>query len=187
MIRQHGHIAFACAKWRQRDDFKRQPVEQIRTETPLFDKPRQMLVGRRDDTDINLQRLVCADPRHFAIFDRAQQAFLRTRRQGCELVKKQRPAVGFLEPPLARLGRAGKRPRFMPKQLGLDQCFGQRRAVHRDQWPGPTRAQAMQAFGNQLLAGSPLADHQHGPVQCRCTARALDAVQKGIRLPDNLL
>ena len=41
-------------------------------------------------------------------------------------------------------------------------------------------------FRDQLLAGSALADHEHGPVKRRGAARALDGVEKREALPDEL-
>jgi hypothetical protein len=45
----------------------------------------------------------------------------------------------------------------------------------------------MQTFGDQFLAGPSLADHQNGPVERSGTAGALDRVEKGQALPDELI
>ena len=45
----------------------------------------------------------------------------------------------------------------------------------------------METFGNQLLAGSTLADDQHGPVERRGTARALNGVEEREALADELV
>ncbi len=71
------------------------------------------------------------------------------------------PPFGFLEPPHARSGRAGEGAGLMPEQFGLDQRLGQRRAVHDDQRLVPAGRQAVEALGDQFLAGPALADHQH--------------------------
>ncbi len=80
MIGEHRHVALAMAKRRQGDDLERQPVEQIGAEPPGVDQRGQMLVGRRHDADIDIDRPRRADPRHLAIFDRTQQPLLRARR-----------------------------------------------------------------------------------------------------------
>jgi len=45
----------------------------------------------------------------------------------------------------------------------------------------------VQALGDQLLAGTALADHQDRPVEGGGTARPLDRVEKGEALPDELI
>jgi hypothetical protein len=40
---------------------------------------------------------------------------------------------------------------------------------------------------DQFLAGAALADDEHGTVEGRCTARALDCVEEGEALPDELV
>src|SRR4051812_12070232 len=45
----------------------------------------------------------------------------------------------------------------------------------------------VQALGDQFLAGAALPDHQHGPVERRRTARALDRVEERIALANELL
>ena len=140
---------------------KRQPVEQIGAELALVDLRREILVGRGDDADVDRDRLGRADPRDLAIFDRAQQPVLRGHRQGAELVEEQGAAIGFLEPAVARLGGAGEAARLVAEQFGLDQIFGQGRAVHDDQRARPARGQVVETLGDQLLAGAALADDQH--------------------------
>ena len=137
----------------------------------------------RTSTVIGLLR---ADPGDLAIFDRAQQPVLRRARQRGELVEEQGAAVGLLEAAGAGLGRAGEGAGLVAEQLGLDQGLGQRRAVHHDQRPVPAGGKMVEALGDQLLAGAALADHQHRPVERRGAARALDRVEEGRGLADQL-
>ena len=125
-------------KRRQRDDLEAQPVEQIGAEPPLLDQPRQMLVGRGDDADVDLDRPAGADPRHLAIFDRAQQPVLRRAGEGRQLVEEERAAIGLLEPPLPGLGGAGEAACLVAEQFRLDQRLGERGAVHHDQAARPS-------------------------------------------------
>jgi hypothetical protein len=74
-----------------------------------------MLVGGRDDAHVNAHRTRRADPRHLAIFDRAQQPVLGRAGQRGELVQEQGAAVGFLEPgPGAPSWRRVKAPDSWP-------------------------------------------------------------------------
>src|SRR5437764_7127226 len=81
----------------------------------------------------------------------------------------------------------GETPGLMPKELGFDQVFGQRGAVHDNQRPRPAGREVVKAFGNQFLARSPLADHQHRSVERRGTARPLDRVEERKTLADELV
>ena len=89
--------------------------------------------------------------------------------------------------PARRAGRAGERARLVAEQLGLDQRLGQRRAVHDDQRVFPAVRQAVEALGDQLLAGAALADDEHRAAHRRGAAGALDRVEEGARLADELV
>ena len=186
MFSEQRDVTRPRAKRRQRDHLKAQPVEQIGAEAALLHQPRQMLVGCSDDAYVDADWLGRADAGDLAIFDRAQQPILRRRRQAGEFVEEQGAAIGLLEPPVARLDRTGKAARFMPEQFGLDQIFGQRRAIHRHQWTSPAARQMVEALGNQLLARAALADHQYGAIERRGAAGALDSIEKGQARPDEL-
>ena len=101
MLGEDRNIALAVAQRRQGDDLEAQPVEQVGAEAAFLDQPRQMLVGGSDDPDVDLERPARSDPRHLAIFDRAQQPILGRARQGGELVEEQGAAIGLLETPRA--------------------------------------------------------------------------------------
>ena len=75
----------------------------------------------------------------------------------------------------------------MEEQLGLDQIFGQRGAIHCHQRPRPARRQVVEALGNQLLASTAFADDQNRAVERCGTARPLDRVEKGEALADELI
>jgi hypothetical protein len=67
----------------------------------------------------------------------------------------------------------------MSKQFRLDEGFGKGCAIHGNQGPCPSRAEPVQALGNQLLAGAALTDDQYRAVQRSGTACSLDRIQKG--------
>src|SRR5690606_32031025 len=96
------------------------------------------------------------------------------------------PAMRVLELAHAQLHRAGKGPRFVAEQLAFEQVLGDGGAVDRHE---RTRARAVlvQTSGNDLLAGSRLADDQDVDLLARERrdqfARLLDAV----RTPHELL
>ena len=74
----------------------------------------------------------------------------------------------------------------MAEQLGLDQGFGQRGAVHGDQRLVPAARQAVKAFGDEFFTRTALADHKHGAVHGRSAGGAFDRVEEGPGLADEL-
>ena len=88
IVGQHFHIAFTHTQGRQGNDLEAQPVEQVGTEIPALRLGRQVFIGGGHDTDIDARRATRSDPRDLAIFDRAQQPFLRPHRQSAQFVEK---------------------------------------------------------------------------------------------------
>ncbi len=76
MVRQDGNVAAPVAERRQGHHLEGQAVQKVGAEPILLDQLRQMLVGRGDDADVDLNRPRRADARDFAIFDRAEQPIL---------------------------------------------------------------------------------------------------------------
>ena len=94
-----------------------------------------------------------------------------------DLVEEQRAAIGLLEAALPPLGGAGERAGLVAEQLGIQQVFRQRAAIHLHERLVPARRQIVQALGDQLLAGSALADHQDRALDQRRDRDALKAFQ----------
>jgi hypothetical protein len=59
-----------------------------------FGKPAQILVARRHDPDVGLDRGTAADGGVFALLQHAQQPCLRFHRHVADFVEKQRAAFG---------------------------------------------------------------------------------------------
>ena len=76
-------------------------------------------------------------------------------------VQQQRAARGQLEAAESPFHRAGEGALLVAEDLALDQRFGNRRAVDRDEWPRLARAQIVQRARHQFLAGAALAGDQH--------------------------
>src|SRR4051812_24199635 len=187
MLRELRYVPFPCSERREGDHLERQPIQQIGAELAPFDLRRKTLVGCGDDPHVDGDRLGSADACDLAIFDGPQEAILRSHGQSAELVKEQSSAVRLLETAMPRLGGTSEASGFVAEQLGFDQIFGQGGAVHDDQRARPARRQMVETFGDQLLAGAPLADNEHGPVERRRAARAFDRIEKCQALADELV
>ncbi len=186
MFSQHRDVAFAHPERRQGDNLEAQPIQQVGAEPSLLRELRQILVRGRDDPDVDIDRSRRTDPRHFAVFDRAQQSLLRAHRQCSQFVEKQRAFVGFLETPGPSSGSTGEGTLLMTKQFRLDQRFRQSGAVQRHQWLAPSRGEPVEALGYQFLAGSALADDKHRTTHCGSATGALDCVKEGAGLAEEL-
>ena len=88
IIRQHTDITLAHAQGRQRDDLETEPVQQVGAKLAALRLAGQVLIGRGNDPDIDPHGPARTDPGNLAIFDRAQQPFLRAHRQCAQFVEK---------------------------------------------------------------------------------------------------
>src|SRR5262249_52504559 len=108
MLGEQWNVLEALAQWRDGDDIKGQPVEEIAAETAFPGERRQIGVGGSDNADIDVMRLVAADALKAAIFDDAQDLFLHGERGGGDLVEKQGAAIGNLKARQTPAHGAGK-------------------------------------------------------------------------------
>ena len=98
-------------------------VEQILTQRAVRDRRLHVLVGRRDQPDVDLERLGAAEALELPLLQHPQQLDLRREVDVADLVEQQRPAVGELEAALLALLGAGERALFVAEELRLDQRF----------------------------------------------------------------
>jgi hypothetical protein len=93
-----------------------------------------------------------------ALLEHAQELGLKRGLQVADLVEKEGPAVGELEAPGLRLGRASEGALFVAEQLALDQRGRECGAVDGDQRRVTTRAPRVERPGEELLAAAGLAE-----------------------------
>src|SRR5690349_13265560 len=106
------------------------------------------------------------------VLERAKKLGLRRQRQVGDLVEKQRPAIGALELAAAPAYTGGGAV-FDAEELGFEQCFDKRRAIHRHERPTAPGADLVDLPGNQLFAGAALAVDERDEVRRRHTLDAL--------------
>ena len=119
---QRGH--------RKRNDVK--PVIQVFAEPALADQVLQVLMRRRYKPDIDLNRIVGADPLEGLLLQHAQQLRLEIQGNIADLVEEECAGGGEFEPAGFVADRAGKGPFDVPKQFTLEQTRGERGAVDFD-------------------------------------------------------
>src|SRR2546430_13322350 len=143
-------------------------------------------VRGRDDAHAHALRLGRADALELARLEHAQQLRLLRQGQIRNLVEKQRPALGELEPPDAIHLRVGEGPLHVPEQLALEQSVGNPAQVDGDEGPlGPARG-GVQPAGDDLLASAVLAQDEHVGVRRADALHQLEHRLHGGRLGDQL-
>ena len=133
ILGEQADVLGALAQRRELDADDIQPVEQILAEGLLRDLLFEVLVRRRDDAHIGLQRFVAADAGEFALLQDAQDFALERQRHVADFVEEKRAAVALLEAADARAGRAGERAFLVAEEFALEQLLGNGRAVDRDE------------------------------------------------------
>src|SRR5262245_59685425 len=99
----------------------------------LPDRLDRIGIGRGDDAHAHRLLDARTGTPELLLLQYAQELHLRGRRHLAELVEEQSAAIRELEAALAAIGRAGERAFFVAEDLALQQRFGNRRAVDRDE------------------------------------------------------
>ena len=157
-----GHVLEAFAQGGHPDGEHVEPVIEVLAEASLLHEADQILVGRRDQPEVDLDRVLGADGIDLALLQRTQQLHLRIERELADLVKEQRAVTGLLEFPGPLLGSAGKRALLVAEQDALHQILGNGAAIDRDKRPAGACAFALDGTRDQLLADAALTFDQHG-------------------------
>ena len=122
-------IAGALAQRRQFDAQHAQPVVQVGAETAGGHQVAQRSVAGADHAHVHAARLRGAHAPHFAALQHAQQALLKRRAGGGQLVQEERAAIGGFEESRAFPGGAGKGAARVSEELGFQQRVGEAGAV----------------------------------------------------------
>src|SRR6185503_4618136 len=110
-------------------------------------------------------RPFAADTPDLTLLQRPKQLRLNRCDDFTNLVEKQRAPRGHLEETGRVTHRTGKGAPNMAKELRLEQGFGQRRAIDRDERPRGTLALLVDHAHDELLAGAALAVDQDSGVE----------------------
>ena len=86
-----------------------------------------------------LDRAFAADTHDLAVLDDAKQSNLGGEGELADLVEKERPAIGLLEPALPAGDRAGEGAGLVAEELGVDQFRRDGAAVHTPERTTPER------------------------------------------------
>src|SRR5687767_10496729 len=143
MAYERGNVLSPIAQRRYADRDDAQPEVQVLSKCPAVDLLFQILVRRRENADVHLDRPRRPQPLDFTLLEDAQHLRLRLRAHVADFVEKDGSAVGLLELADLLLGRAGERTFLVAEQLRLDQLLRNRRAVHLNEALPASEAVAM--------------------------------------------
>ena len=108
-------------------------VEEVFTENALAHEFAQVLVRRRDDPHVGLDRLDRPERFINPLLQHPQQSDLHGRRDVADLVQKQRTAVGQSKAAEFILPGISKCPRLVTEQFRFQEGIGQRPAIQCDE------------------------------------------------------
>ena len=102
---------------RQRDRDYVEAVVQILAEAVAGDSLAQVVVGRRQHANIDVDQLLPAHPAHLALLQYSQQFGLYIKPHGRDLVEEDRSALSHFQQALFARVRAGKGPSLVAEEL----------------------------------------------------------------------
>ena len=164
---QQGNVFLAVTQGRQLHGNHIQPVIEILTEAALLDLLTDILIGRRQDADVNRLTPGAAHRCYDTFLDNPEDLDLGRQAHVRDLVKKEGAAVGCPEKTIGVGHRPGKGALFMPEEFALQEGLGKGAAVDRDKDPILPGGPVVKSPGDELLPGAALALDQHGAVSWR--------------------
>ena len=182
---QQADVLGALPQRRKLNAHDIEPVEQILAERFFGDFLLEIVVRRRDDAHVGLERFIAADAGEFAFLQHAQDLSLQGQRHVADFVEKQRAAIALLEAAHPRAGGAGEGALFVAEELALEQMLRDGRAIDGDEPLRAPLAVVVNGAGDELLARAALAGDHHRGVAVRDAADHLEDLLHGDRLADD--
>ena len=130
VVREVLDVFLALAQRRKLHGNHVQAVEEVLAEALFADLVAQVAVGGRDDSYVDMPRLVRADGADFLVLDDAEEFYLGMQRHVADFVEEYGAAVRILEKPDAFVLCARKGPARMPEEFAFEKRVGDGAAVH---------------------------------------------------------
>ena len=130
VLGEQEDVGPAGAEGREGEDDDGEPVIEILAEPARPHGLRQVLVARRDDPDRDRLASRATEAPDRAVLDRGEELGLERFREQPDLVQEERALVSRLEEPGLGLTGVREGAALEAEELGLEERFGDRRAVH---------------------------------------------------------
>src|SRR5689334_20228062 len=133
MLRKKGNVFLAITERRQMNGEDRQAIVEIFAQPAVLNCLSRFPVCCRDDAHVEFELLLAAKPAYFSILQNAKKLGLKLHWHFADFVKKQCAGVCQFEAAWTSRYRSRERALFVPKHFAFDQCFGNRRRIHREE------------------------------------------------------
>ena len=147
----------------------------------------QVAVRRGNQPEVHAHRPRAADAFELPLLQRAQELGLQRQRQLPDLVEEERAAFGELHPALLQPDGAGEGALLVTEQLRLEERFGERRAVDRDERPIGAGAVAVHGTRDELFARAAFTAQQDGRVRPGHACHAVEQLAHGTARPHHVV
>ncbi len=161
VLYQKRDILDSLPQRRDMDGNHVQPVEEFYPIFALVDFGMNILVGGRNNLDIQINRLVASDPLKLFLLKYTEQLHLHSGRYVANFVQKDGAPLGIFKFTDLGAGCTSKCSLFVTEQLGFQQGFGQRTTIYADKRSVFSGAVEMDSFGDQFLADTGFAGNKH--------------------------
>src|SRR5690606_23643940 len=164
MLDYQGDVFLAFAKWRNLDRKNVEAVEEIFAEAALADLFSEVLVGGRNQADVDLDRATGTDRVYLTFLNRAQQLDLNAGGQIPDLVQEQRAGIGFHEFADVAFGCARECTLLVSEKDAFHQIVGNRTTIDGDEGLAAAPALTPNGARDQFLADARFAFDDDGDI-----------------------
>src|SRR5712691_9116384 len=164
-----------------------QTIVKVLTEAALCNLLFELLVGGRNDANIDVGFFRASQRAYFSFLKHAIQFDLHRRGHVADLVHKERAAMGSLEKSLAVFVGAREGTLHVAEQLGFQKRFGKCPAIDGDERGLGAGTVFVNGAGHELLSSTAFAGDQYA---ARLRGNRLDKVKDGAHfgaLPDDVV
>ena len=162
MFREGNNVLGTIAqRWNAKLELP-EPVVEILTESTVFHRGFEILIGGGDNADVDLNLTVTAEPVEGLAVKHAQQFHLRLQLQFADFVEEKCPLVGEFEKARLRGVGAAERSLFVSKELALNKIFRKRGTVDVDPRPAAPARRLVYGAGDQFFSCTRFARDQNG-------------------------
>ena len=186
VLRQEADVVGTDAQGWDLDHQAMDSIVEVRAEATLVHHRTQISVRCANQPNVDAAGCFTANAPDMPSFQHAKEPSLQARRQLCDFIEKERPAVRLLERSAMRLDRAGERPSLVSKELALNELARKTTAVERHERALAAPPSFVKRPRDVLFADACFASNEDRPGQVRESIHLGHDGQHGARFDDDL-